>query len=102
METKPTQYWIGALNAAGVPCGPVYTMDQTFADEQVKQLGIAQPVDHPALGRLHLIGSPLNFDGTPRRIRRPTPDGGANAEQILRELGYTEEKISELKAARVC
>lgn len=102
METKPTQYWIAALNAAGVPCGPVYTMDQTFADEQVKQLEMAQPVDHPALGRLQLVGSPLNFDGAARRIRRPTPDGGANADQILGELGYAEEKISELKAARVC
>jgi crotonobetainyl-CoA:carnitine CoA-transferase CaiB-like acyl-CoA transferase len=101
-RTKPTEYWIETLNAAGVTCGPVYTIDQVFDDEQVKLLGMAAPVDHPVLGPLHLVASPMNFDGLPRRIRRPTPDGGADSDQILREIGYTDEKISELKEGGVC
>ena len=102
MKTKSTQHWIEMLNAAGVPCGPIYTMDQAFADEQVNLLNMSLPVEHPVLGRMHLVSSPLNFDGVPRRVRRATPDGGADVDQILGELGYTDEKISELKTARVC
>ena len=102
IRTKPTSFWIEALNAAGVTCGPIYRMDEAFEDEQVQQLGMAVPVDHPVLGEMHLVGSPLNFDGVPRRIRRPTPDGGADSDQILRGLGYTEQEISQLRAMAVC
>ena len=101
-RTQTTQYWIDTLNPAGVVCGPIYTMDQVFEDEQVKLLGMSSPVEHPVLGTLNLVSSPLNFDGIPRRLRRATPDGGADTENILRELGYTDQKIRELKATSVC
>ncbi len=102
-RTKPSAYWMETLNAVSIPCGPIYTMDQVFADEQVKTLGIAAPVEHPALGPLHLVASPLNFEGVDWRIRRATPDAGADAEAILRDdLGYSSEKIRELRAAGVC
>jgi formyl-CoA transferase len=98
-RTRTTQYWIDTLNAGGVTCGPIYTMDQVFEDAQVQQLAMAQPVDHPKLGRINLLASPLNFDGVPRRIRKATPEGGADREEILRELGYPQEKIDALKAS---
>jgi crotonobetainyl-CoA:carnitine CoA-transferase CaiB-like acyl-CoA transferase len=101
-RTKPSRYWIETLNAVGVPCGPIYTIDQVFADEQVRELGMAVPVQHPQLGPLQLLASPMNFEGLPRSIRRATPDAGADADQILRELGYPEQRIGELRAARVC
>lgn len=100
--TQTTAHWIETLNAAGVTCGPIYTMDQVFNDEQVKLLGMAAPVDHPQLGRLHLLSSPLNFDSVPRTLRNPTPDGGAHADQILQELGYSPDRITELRETGVC
>jgi crotonobetainyl-CoA:carnitine CoA-transferase CaiB-like acyl-CoA transferase len=101
LRTRGMQHWITALNAASVPCGPIYTMDQVFADEQVRLLEVATPVDHPRLGRLHLVASPLNFEGVPRRIRRPTPDAGADSQRILQGLGYSERQIAEMRQAGV-
>jgi formyl-CoA transferase len=101
-RSKPSAHWLETLNAAGLPCGPIYTLDQVFADQQVRTVGMAVPVRHPQLGQLELLASPMNFDGVPRRIRRPTPDAGADVEAILEELGYARERISELRAARVC
>lgn len=102
IKTRKSQEWIDALNDAGVTCGPIYTMDQVFADPQIRTLGMAAPVEHPALGRIELLSSPLNFAGTPRKLRKATPDGGADADAILRELGYSDERIRELRAARAC
>jgi crotonobetainyl-CoA:carnitine CoA-transferase CaiB-like acyl-CoA transferase len=102
IRTQSTQHWIEILNKAGVTCGPIYTMDQVFEDEQVKQLGMALPVEHPHLGPLKLLASPMNFEGVTRSIRRPTPDGGADSGAILRGLGYSASRIDELRAAGVC
>jgi formyl-CoA transferase len=55
-RTRTTNDWVEHLNAAGVPSGPVYSLDQTFDDPQVKHLGMAAPVDHPSRGRIDLIG----------------------------------------------
>jgi formyl-CoA transferase len=101
-RTKPSRYWIETLNAVGVPCGPIYSIDQVFADPQVRELGMALPMDHPKLGKLELLASPINFEGVPRRVRRATPDAGVDADQVLRELGYSQDRIDSLRAARVC
>ncbi|CAH2894517.1 MAG: L-carnitine dehydratase/bile acid-inducible protein F [uncultured Paraburkholderia sp.] len=102
VRARTMQYWIEKLNAVGVTCDPIYTMDQVFDDEQVQLLGMACPVTHPVLGELRLVASPLNFEGSERTLRRSTPDGGADTDQILRDLGYGEEKIRNLKASKVC
>jgi formyl-CoA transferase len=101
-RSKPSRYWIETLNAVGVPCGPIYTIDQVFADPQVRELGMAVTVEHPQSGTLQLLASSMNFEGVPRRLRRATPDAGADAYDILRELGYSKETIDELRGSRVC
>jgi crotonobetainyl-CoA:carnitine CoA-transferase CaiB-like acyl-CoA transferase len=55
-QTKTSAEWVDIINRAGVPCGPIYRMDEVFADPQVRHIGIAQPVDHPTLGRIELVG----------------------------------------------
>ncbi|MDO9433969.1 CaiB/BaiF CoA-transferase family protein [Hydrogenophaga sp.] len=101
-RTQTSDHWITTMNAGGVTCGPIYGMDEVFADEQVKQLGLAQPVQHPTLGLLHLVASPLNFDGVERRIRSASPEGGRDSAAILGELGYSDDKIHELQTNGVC
>jgi crotonobetainyl-CoA:carnitine CoA-transferase CaiB-like acyl-CoA transferase len=97
-RTRPSKDWIEALNAGGIPCGPIYTMDEVFADEQTQELGMALPVEHPRLGSLQLVASPLNFEGVPRTVRRATPDAGSDTAAILRSLGYPENRIQALVA----
>jgi crotonobetainyl-CoA:carnitine CoA-transferase CaiB-like acyl-CoA transferase len=93
--------WIEMLNAAGVPCGPVYRMDQVFADSQVVHLGIPQPVDHPRRGRLNLVGQPLEIGDSISAPRSAAPDYGADTETVLTELGLEPAEIADLRARRV-
>jgi formyl-CoA transferase len=100
IRRHPNAHWVDILNKAGVPCGPINTIDQTFADPQVKHLGIARPVDHPKLGAFNVVGQPIHMSryAQPERLR-PTPDQGEHTETILRELGYDGPAIDKLRAA---
>ena len=80
--------WIDALNEAGVPCGPINSIDATFADPQVQALGIARPLAHPLLGDLHVVGQAINLARTPQPPNhRPTPEMGEHTDAILRGPG---------------
>ena len=96
---RPAQEWIELLNAAGVPCGPIYAIDQVFADPQVQTLGIAQTVTHPVLGETTLVGQPVELSRTPGRIESPTPGHGAHTDDVLRDLGYDAQEIAGLRAS---
>jgi formyl-CoA transferase len=99
-RTRTTAEWVEVLNAAGVPCGPVYKMDEVFADPQVKSLGLAQPVDHPTLGPLTLLGQPLELAGETLSLR-PAPACGADTEAVLGALGYDAAAIEALRTRGV-
>ena len=99
--TQPAQHWIDRLNAAGVPCGPIYTIDQTFADPQVKALGIAQTVTHPQIGPITLVGQPVTLSRTPAHIAQAAPEAGEHTAEILREAGYDGAEIAAFRAAGV-
>lgn len=97
--TKPSQYWIEAMNKAGVPCGPINSIDQTFADPQVQHLGIAYPMTHPKLGKLNIVGQAVHLTRTsqPTEARLPTPELGEHTNQILADLGYDAETIAAFR-----
>ncbi|HYF09376.1 MAG TPA: CaiB/BaiF CoA-transferase family protein [Acetobacteraceae bacterium] len=96
LETDTTAHWVAAFNRAGVPCGPVYAMDQVFADEQVQHLGLAWTVQHPMLGAIDLVRPPMRIEGA-EPPRRPTPERGEHTEEVLREFGLSGEEIAALR-----
>ena len=102
-KTGTSQHWIDLLNEAGVPCGPIYSIDQVFADPQVQHLRMARPADHPRLGEINLVGQAVNLTANPEpdRIPRPTPDLGEHTGEVLTEAGYDAEQIAAFRAAGV-
>ena len=93
--------WVEALSAAEIPCGPIHTMDQVFADPQVKHLGMAEAVDHPRLGSLDVVAQPIRMSRSSGGVRGPAPDLGEQTEEILREFGFDARAVADLRAAQV-
>src|SRR5579885_2699250 len=95
---ETSAHWIERLNKAGIPCGPIYAIDETFADPQVRHLGIAQEVVSKALGPITILGQPLALSRTPTRLVAAAPEYGEHTDAILAELGYSAAEIAELRA----
>jgi formyl-CoA transferase len=100
-RTKPSAHWIEVMNKAGAPAGPIYTMDQVFADPQVKHLAMTRTVPHKVLGDVEVIGQPIELSRTPWSIRSATPEAGEHTDAVLAELGYGAAEIAALRAAKV-
>ena len=100
-HTRSTDEWVSRLNDLGVPAGPVYSIDQTFNDPQVKHLGMAAKVDHPTRGPIELVGQPVRFHRTPWQMRSAAAELGEHTEAILAELGYSKIDIEGLAERQV-
>ena len=93
---KSSAEWIKILNDAGVPCGPIYRIDEAFADPQVQHLQMAQPVRSPALGDLTIVGHPVSHGSRRLPIRKAAPELGQDNDAILGRLGFSKEQITDL------
>jgi crotonobetainyl-CoA:carnitine CoA-transferase CaiB-like acyl-CoA transferase len=89
--------WVEQLNKAGVPAGPIYKMDEMFADPQVKHLKMAHPVHHPKLGDIELIGQAINMSRTPFEMKTATPEQGEHTESVLKEFGYDSRAVEDFR-----
>jgi crotonobetainyl-CoA:carnitine CoA-transferase CaiB-like acyl-CoA transferase len=105
VEEKTRQFTmeelIQAMNDAGVPCGPILTIDQVFANPQVQHLGMAQTVESPRYGKLDLVRAPMRLSRTSTALRRPAPTPGEHTHEVLREYGYSEDDIREMEDSGV-
>src|SRR5712671_6621845 len=88
--------WIDRLNQAGVPSGPIYSIDQMFADPQVKHVRMAQPVKK---SKLTLVGQPFTLSRTPSKLDAPPPELGQHTGAVLKQLGYSAKQIAALRKA---
>ncbi len=98
LEARSRDQWIAAFAAAGLPTGPINTVDQVFRDPQVLHRDMVQEIEHPTAGRVKLVGIPVKFTATPGEIRLPPPLLGQHTEEVLTGLlGLTASEIAALR-----
>ena len=98
MAKRTTGAWVTILNDAGVPCGPIYAIDEVFAEEQVKHLGVAQDVPD---SKNRLVGQPVTLSRTPSRMAARPPLAGEQTVEVLAEFGFNENEIAALRQSKV-
>ena len=99
LQSRTSAEWVALLNEASVPCGPIYSIDQVFADPQVRHLGIAQSVGGKGKRTLRLVGQPMSLSRTPSRLKAPPPKLGEHTDTVLREFGFSAREIAALHKA---
>ncbi len=97
MKTRSKADWLGALEAAKVPCGAINDLEEVFADPQVKERRMTVEVPHPLADSLRLVASPMKLSATPVAYRRAPPLLGQHTDEVLGELGWTHEQIAALR-----
>jgi crotonobetainyl-CoA:carnitine CoA-transferase CaiB-like acyl-CoA transferase len=98
---KSSETWVREFNAAGVPCGPIYSIDQMFDDAQVRHLGMAQDVPNEEGRHIRLVGQPFTLSRTPSSMVARPPEFGEQTEEVLAEFGFGADEIKELRARKV-
>jgi formyl-CoA transferase len=100
-QERPAAEWLGMLEGAGIPCGPILTLDRVFAEPQVAAREMLIRMEHPVTGRIPMVASPLKMDATPVRYRLSPPRAGEHTREVLHEvLGYSDRECRHLLEAK--
>ena len=98
MAEKTVEEWIPLFDQAGIPSGPINTFDRVFSDPQVSHLGLVKEVEHPHYGKVKMVGPPATFSESAVGIQSPPPMLGEHNREILTHLlGYSDEKVEDLR-----
>ena len=94
----PRAHWIAALDAAGIPCGPINSYAEAFADPQVRARGMVVEIEHPTQGTVRMPAPPVKMSETPPRVSRRAPLLGEHTREVLGEAGCTDAEIARAGA----
>ena len=97
---QPRATWLRRFDAAEVPCGPINSIAEVFADEQVRALGLVEEIPHPTAGTVRLVKPPFELDRSPAETRRHPPLRGEHTTEVLRELGYSDDEARALMSGK--
>ncbi|SDF20758.1 CaiB/BaiF CoA transferase family protein [Sporolituus thermophilus] len=101
-SAKTVDEWLKELEEAGIPCGPINTIDRVINDPQVQAREMIVETDHPVAGKIKMAGVPIKMSATPGAVERPAPLLGQHTEEILAEvLGLSAEEVAALRAKDV-
>ena len=101
LSGRTSAEWIKQLNAAGVPCGPIYRIDEVFADPQVEHVGIVRSIKNKDGKNLRVVGQPIKLSRTPSKIAAPPPEFGQHTDEVLKEFGFSAKEIDALRRKNV-
>jgi formyl-CoA transferase len=96
--TRPRAHWLELLEANDIPCGPINDYAQVFADPQVQAREMVVETEHPTLGHLRTLGSPIKLSATPADVCRRAPQLGEHTDEVLAELGFNSDEVVALRA----
>lgn len=97
--TAPVAAWLERLDAAGIPCGPILNYEQALSTPQAIAREMVAEVDHPILGRLKTVGTPIKMSETPLNPGRRAPMLGEHTDEVLANAGYSGDEIEQLRYA---
>ena len=100
---ETSKHWVDMMQEVGVPCGPIYNMGDVFEDPQVKHLGMAWPMNGGSAGDFPVVKTPIIMSRTQQtdEVRLPTPDLSQHTDDVLREMGYDDDKIADLHSRNI-